>query len=87
MNRHFEDTRYYLKRAVTTAKNGVAAELEPVQERVERLRGEDEEPDNGRVEEIRADLAEIQQRAEGDARDAISTARERLGRIRGSAKQ
>ena len=34
MNKHFEDTQYYLKRAGETAKKGIAEELEPVEERV-----------------------------------------------------
>jgi hypothetical protein len=32
-NQHFEDARYYLKRAGETAKAGVAGEPEPIRER------------------------------------------------------
>jgi predicted nucleic acid-binding Zn-ribbon protein len=88
MNRHFEDTRYYLKRAGTTAKQGIATELEPVRERVDDLRGkEEEEVEQSRIESIRADLGDIQTRAEGEAKEAISEARERLGSIRGAPEQ
>ncbi|ACV48042.1 MULTISPECIES: hypothetical protein [Halomicrobium] len=34
MDRHVEDTRYYRKRAGTTAKKGVTAELEAARERI-----------------------------------------------------
>lgn len=79
MNRHFEDARYYLKRAGQTAKRGIAQELEPVEKRVRELTGREEEPEPGRLEEIRADLRDIERRAEGEAREAIANARERLG--------
>ena len=87
MNKHFEDTRYYLKRAGETAKRGVAEELEPLQERVSKLVGEEEEPEPTRTERVQAELQDIQEelhsvqeRAEGEAREAIEQARERLGR-------
>jgi hypothetical protein len=80
MNKHFEDTRYYLKRAGETAKQGVSEELEPLRERVEAIIGEDEEPEPSRVEELRSDLESLQVRAEGEAKDAIRTARKRLDR-------
>lgn len=85
MNKHFEDTRYYLKRAGETAKRGIAEELEPVQERVQELVGDEEEPDPGRIEQVRADLAEIGERAEGEAKTAIEDARERLDQYRGAS--
>jgi len=82
MNKHFEDTRYYLKRAGETAKKGIEEELEPVEERVRELAGKDEEPDPGRLEEIREDLKDIQNRAEGEAKEAIGDAREKLRNLR-----
>ncbi len=82
MNKHFEDTKYYLKRAGSEAKKGVSEELEPVTERVQALISEEEEPEPGRVEKIRADLSELQGRAEGEAKEAIGEARERLDRVR-----
>jgi hypothetical protein len=84
MNKHFEDTRYYLKRAGETAKKGITEELEPVEERVRELAGKEEEPDPGRLEEIREDLEEIQNRAEGEAKEAISDARGKLQTLRES---
>lgn len=82
MNKHFEDTKYYVKRAGETAKKGLAEELEPLQERVQDLRDEEEEPEPGRVESLRADLKELQGRAEGEAKEALGEARERLDRVR-----
>ncbi len=80
MNKHFTDTRYYLKRAGETAKKGISEEIEPIQERVTELTGEEKEPDASRLEEVKADLKELQGRAEGEAEKAIGQARERLGR-------
>ncbi|PSP45254.1 hypothetical protein BRC69_06995 [Halobacteriales archaeon QH_6_66_25] len=87
MNKHFEDTRYYLKRAGETAKKGISEELEPVRERVDDLIGEEEEPEPGRVEQLREDLSDIQQRAEGEAKEAIGESRERLESIRSTPEQ
>ena len=80
MNKHFEDTRYYLKRAGETAKQGVSEELEPLRERFEAITGEEEEPEPSRVEQLRSDLESLQERAEGEAKDAIRKARDRLDR-------
>jgi len=82
MNKHFEDARYYLKRAGETAKRGIAEELEPVEERVRELTGNEAEPEPGRLEDIRADLEDIQERAEGEAKEAIGDAREKLRDLR-----
>ena len=87
MNKHFEDTRYYLKRAGETAKKGISEELGPVRERVDDLIGEEEEPEPGRVERLREDLSDIQQRAEGEAKEAIGEAHERLESIRSTPEQ
>jgi molecular chaperone GrpE (heat shock protein) len=81
MNRHFEDTRYYLKRAGETAKKGIAEELEPIEKRVTELRGDEDEPEPGRLEAIRKDLEDLQERTEGEAREAIADAREKLASV------
>jgi hypothetical protein len=78
MNKHFEDTRYYLKRAGETAKRGVEEELEPLRERVQEIRGEEADVDPGRVDKLRSDLADLEGRAEGEAKEAIGDAREKL---------
>lgn len=80
MNKHFEDTRYYLKRAGETAKEGISEELEPLRERFESLTGGEEEPEPTRVEKLREDLSTLQDRAEGEAKQAIGDAREKLGK-------
>jgi len=78
MNRHFEDTRYYLKRAGETAKRGIQEELDPLQERVQELTGDEEEPEPGRIGKLREDLQQLGERAEGEAKEAIENAREKL---------
>ncbi|WP_424018243.1 DUF7553 family protein [Halorientalis pallida] len=79
MNKHFEDAQYYLKRAGETAKKGVVEELEPIQDRIDNLTGGDEaEPEPNRLKEIRADLKELQGRAEGEAKEAIADARDKI---------
>jgi len=82
MNKHFEDARYYLKRAGETAKKGVEEELEPVEQRFKELTGDESEPEVGRLADVRSDLAEIQERAEGEAKEAIADARERIDQYR-----
>ena len=85
VNKHFEDARYYLKRAGETAKAGVAEEVSAVEERFRDLTGRDEEPEDGRLEDIKAELAELQERAEGEANEAIEDARERIEEYRAEA--
>jgi hypothetical protein len=84
MNKHFEDTKYYLKRAGETAKRGIGEELEPLQERVEKLTGGEEEPEPSRIEELKADLKSLQERAEGETKKAIGDARGKLEEYRKS---
>ena len=79
MNKHFEDTRYYLKRATETATKGLREELEPIESRFRELTGkEDEEPEPPRIAAIREELKTLEERAEGEAKEAIADARERL---------
>ena len=83
MNKHFEDAKYYLKRAGETAKAGVSEELEPLKERVDDLVDREEaDPEPGRFDEVRADLEALQERAEGETREAIADARERIDAYR-----
>ncbi|MBX0284909.1 hypothetical protein EGH22_01090 [Halomicroarcula sp. F28] len=83
MNKHFEDARYYLKRAGETAGKGLKEELEPVEARFRVLTGTEEEPEPSRLEAVKADLKALQERAEGEAETAIGQARERIGNYRG----
>lgn len=85
MSKHFEDARYYLGRAAEHAKAGVKEELAPVEERVKDLIGteEDEEPEPSRLDQIQADLKRLEERAEGEAREAVTSARQRVKEYRG----
>jgi hypothetical protein len=76
MNRHFEDTLYYLKRAAKTAKKGVTAEAEPVERTVRALTGREQAPEPGRIESAR-------ERAERAARRGVTALRETVGSVRG----
>ncbi|GAB7008662.1 DUF7553 family protein [Halorubrum trueperi] len=85
MSKHFEDARYYLSRAAEHAKAGVKEELEPLEARVKALVGGDdgEEPEPTRLDRIQADLKAIEERAEGEAREAVASARARVKEYRG----
>lgn len=85
MNKHFEDTLYYVKRAGETAKKGVAEELAPIEDRLRELTGREKEPEQGRMQELAEDLEELQERAEGEAKEAIVEARERVRAYRQKA--
>ncbi|MFC7140111.1 hypothetical protein ACFQMA_09730 [Halosimplex aquaticum] len=78
MNRHFEDTLYYLKRAVETAKKGVTEEVAPAEEKVRELTGREKEPEPGRIEAVRTKVA-------GEARSVVDEVRSTVGSYRGRA--
>ncbi len=82
MNKHFEDSAYYLKRAATHAKLGVTEQFRSVEGRVRRRLGREPEPEPGRVESIVADVRSAERRAERGARDSLAGARQRLGGLR-----
>ncbi|OYR38700.1 hypothetical protein [Halorubrum sp. Hd13] len=84
MSKHFEDARYYLGRAAEHAKAGVKEELEPVEARVKEFVGaEEEEPEPSRLDRIQDDLKKLEERAEGEAREAVASARARVKEYRG----
>ncbi|WP_338739355.1 DUF7553 family protein [Haloplanus salilacus] len=88
MNKHFEDTLYYLGRAGEHAKEGVMEEIEPLEERVREFTGaEEDEPEPSRLQNLQDDLRDLEERAEGEAKTAISDARERLRRYRGDSSE
>jgi hypothetical protein len=87
MNKHFEDARYYLGRASEHAKEGVLEELSPLEERFKQLTGGEEAPEPGRLEKIQSELKELESRAEGDAKQAISDARDRIRTYRDGAEE
>jgi hypothetical protein len=61
MNRHFEDTAYYLKRAGETATAGVRETIAPVERRVRALTGREREPEPTTVETIKARVAGVRE--------------------------
>ena len=74
MNKHFDDSRYYLARALEHAKLGLAETLEPHATRVRRLSGREPEPEPEltRLEAVRESVG-------GRARETLGDARQRLG--------
>ncbi|WP_226010340.1 DUF7553 family protein [Halomicrobium salinisoli] len=78
MNRHFEDARYYLKRAGETALKGLRDELEPVEQRARELTGREEEPEPSRAEKARTGVDRVRATVEREVEAAVTTARERL---------
>lgn len=86
MNRHFNDARYYAQRAAESAFEGLQEELDPYVEearaRYYDYRGIEPPEEPTRIEQLQAELDELESRAEGEAREAIETARQRLGTIR-----
>jgi len=87
MNKHFEDARYYTKRAGEHAKAGIEEEVEPLVERINELRGVEPEPEPSRVEKLQADLKALEQRAEGEARERLAEAREKVTAYRERTEQ
>jgi hypothetical protein len=83
MNRHFEDSRYYLKRAVQPARKGVREEGAPVGTRVRALLGREREPEPGRVETVRSKVKTVSKRARGGVVEVVTDARETVEAYRG----
>lgn len=71
MNKHFEDTRYYLKCAAQTTRAGLGEELRSVRSRVSALRGPDEGIEPSRFDRVRQEYDELRE-----------TVRARLKRVR-----
>lgn len=79
MNRHFQDTLYYLKRAGRTAKEGVSAEVDPMARKLRSLTGSEEEPEPTRPERVKAELNGVRERVASEASEAVSGVREAVG--------
>lgn len=82
MTEKFEDVRHHVERAVENARAGLKEEFEDAERRARELVGKEKEPEPSRVEKLQQDLKDLEQKAEGDARDALQKARDRLGKSR-----
>ncbi|SEO67721.1 hypothetical protein SAMN04487948_104126 [Halogranum amylolyticum] len=78
MNRHFSDAWYYLKRAGSHLRSGVAEEFAPVGDRVRKATGREKEPEPKRMEKVQKEL----RRAEGRGKDALKGAKGRIDQYR-----
>lgn len=75
MNRHFQDTKYYLKRAGQSVRAGVGAEFRPLWERFDGLvdrEKEEEAPERGRFDAVGESLEWVRDRVDGYRRDRPS---------------
>jgi|GEM_PF-2344228 len=82
MNRYLEDTLYYLKRAIRTVRAGVREQLAPAEGRIRTLAGREREPEPGRTEAARSELATLPGQARGEARAVVAEARETVDEYR-----
>lgn len=82
MNRHFEDSTYYARRAGETMTAGVAEELDHVRTRVASMVGRSPEPEMGRMDALRTRFDAARSRVGRGVREATSSVRGRLGQGR-----
>jgi len=84
MNRHFKDTRYYVRRAGESVKDGLSEEVAPLRRRVAAARGEEEPA--GRLDQLKARATTGVTRARAKVERAVVRGRERIERRRGTAE-
>ncbi|GGL52551.1 DUF7553 family protein [Halocalculus aciditolerans] len=84
MNQHFKDAQHHLTKAAEDARHGIEDELDDVETRVRELIGKEKDPEPSRVEKLQADLKNLEQRAEGEAKNAIGDARLKIDAYRNS---
>lgn len=77
MNRYFEDTLYYLNRAVKTAKRGVTEEFEPVEAKVRSVTGREKEHEPTRRERAVARVRRVRERVARQGRRVVDAVRPR----------
>ena len=77
MNKHFEDTRYYARRAGKHLYRGLREELAPVEYRVRKVTGR-EKAEPTRAERVRAELRDAEWKVERRARRLARRARDRV---------
>ncbi|WP_440764552.1 DUF7553 family protein [Natronorubrum sp. DTA7] len=82
MNKHFDDSRYYLSRAGEHAKLGLSEAVEPYAARVRDLIGRESEPEPepSRLEAVRDGVVGLERNAAGQAREVVGSARATLSR-------
>ncbi|PCR89980.1 DUF7553 family protein [Natrinema ejinorense] len=80
MNKHFDDSRYYLTRAADHARLGVSESLAAPVARVRVLLGRESEPEPGRVDGVLAAVTALETRAETRTRRTVGSLRDRVGR-------
>ncbi|WP_090613334.1 DUF7553 family protein [Natrinema salaciae] len=84
MNKHFDDSRYYLARAAEHARLGVTESLEGPAARVRTLLGREPDPEPDRVDGVLEDVTALERRLETRARGAMGSVRARVATGRSS---
>ncbi|MBZ6493438.1 DUF7553 family protein [Natrinema longum] len=84
MNKHFDDSRYYLTRAADHARLGVSESLAAPVARVRTLLGREPEPAPSRVDGVLAAVTALETRATTRTRRTVGSLRERVGAGRSS---
>ncbi len=80
MNKHFHDSLYYLRRAATHARLGVAAYRPRLTGWVRARLGREPDHEPSRVDRVRADVRALEHRAETRVRKTVKGARDRVRR-------
>ncbi|SFG43030.1 hypothetical protein SAMN04488063_2019 [Halopelagius inordinatus] len=89
MNKHFHDAWYYLRRAGEHLSVGVREEAAPVERRVRKLLGREQEPDapeSGR-KRLEAELRRTPRRVEVGGKKAVRRAQTGIRRYRGGSAE
>jgi len=77
-NRHFDDARYYLNRAGYHLRKALGKEVASVERRVREVTGRETDPEPTRVQKVRCELDALEDKAEHQAKPAVSGVRRRL---------
>jgi len=84
MNAYFRDAQHHVEQATKNARDGIEKEVDELETRARKLVGKEKEPEPSRLEKFQQDLANAEKKAEGEARDALESARQRIADYRKS---
>ena len=83
MNRHFNDAKYYARRTGESLYTGLRQELEPYLDeaagRYYDYRGIERPTEPTRIEQLQLELDQLEERASGEAQEAVQSVRQRIG--------
>lgn len=82
MNRHFTDAKYHISRTAENVKLGIKHTAENVESAFRRAVGREKEPEPSRIDLLKEEVRDLEQRAEGEAKDAYQTVQSKIESIR-----